>query len=249
MINQFAVLCHPQQIASTKTNLLLYDKRTCLGRNKLNSGVVIWVWCLHVWPTLHGPAEVRVSNYYASVLRIVQRDTKANSMCVQLTSPWREWVFLGNLCAANEAFQKNLEGLSGNRVERSVCLLFEDGLMHFILGDLEKEHLSGPRQVTILHLFFWRLCWFVESGWAETASRGRDGEIHLPGCLLPWCLPPQMMKTCPMNRPAMSTAGKGSVLETKHCLSALALAVGCSFWVWFPRHWAEMASLKGAKAD
>lgn len=169
------MLCHPQQIASTKTNLLLYDKRTCLGRNKLNLGVVIWVWCLHIWPMPHRPAEVRVSNYYAGVLRIVQRDAKANGMFVQLTSPWRERVLLGTLCAMNEALQKNSEGLSGNRVGCSVFLPFEDGLMHFVPGDLEEKHLPGPWQVTFSQLFFWRLCCVVERDGAEIALQERDG--------------------------------------------------------------------------
>lgn len=88
------MLCHPQQIASTKTNLLLYDKRTCLGRNKLNLGVVIWAWCLHIWPMQRRPAEVRVSNYNTGVLRMVQRDAEANGVFAQPTGPWGVWVLL-----------------------------------------------------------------------------------------------------------------------------------------------------------
>lgn len=127
------MLCHPQQIASTKTNLLLYDKRTCLGRNKLNLGVVIWVWCLHIWPMLHRLAELRVSNYYSSVLRIVQRDTEANGVFVQLTSPWGHQVSLGAFCNLDEALHKNLEGLSVRCCVLEVCSI-EDGWAFFILG-------------------------------------------------------------------------------------------------------------------
>lgn len=47
------MLCHPQQIASTKTNLLLYDKRTCLGRNKLNLWGCFWVWRSHGFEVTH----------------------------------------------------------------------------------------------------------------------------------------------------------------------------------------------------
>lgn len=176
------MLCHPQQIASTKTNLLLYDKRTCLGRNKLNLGVVIWVWCLHMWPMQHRPAEVRVSNYNTGVLRRAQRDAKANGVFVQPTAPWREWVLLGTLCATTEAVRENLGGSPGSRVVLSMFLPCEGGLVP--CGGLEEKQFPANSTCTAPL----GLC---GKGWAGAALQGQPGSSA-------------RLSLQPKNRPAMS---------------------------------------------
>lgn len=239
------MLCHPQQIASTKTNLLLYDKRTCLGRNKLNLGVVIWVWCLHIWPMLHRPAEVRVSNYYAGVLRIVQRDAKANGVFVQLTSPWREQVLLGTLWAIHE-WGSSEE--FGRFIGEQSCAFSVFSILRWFdalcSGGSREASPRAPKSG--ISQLFWRLCCFVERDRAERAFQERAREICPAGCALP-CV----SLHGPFEHVQGAARCQGS---SQRCRAGNQVLPVCSrpcswmqLWGGFPRPSVEMLSLEGAE--
>lgn len=189
---------------------------------------------------------VRVSNYYAGVLRIVQRDAKANGMFVQLTSPWRQQVLLGTLChewGSSEEF--------GWITKEQTCAFSFSSILRWFdalwSGGIEEKHFPGPKRVTFSQLSFWRLCCFVQRDWAEIALQERDGQIRLPGCVLPCHRSPQMMQTFD-EWLGCAHSSQNLVLESKPCLSALAPAAGRSLRGGFARHSVEMANLQGAKA-
>lgn len=193
------MLCHPQQIASTKTNLLLYDKRTCLGRNKLNLGVVIWAWCLHIWPMQRRPAEVRVSNYNTGVLRMVQRDAEANGVFAQPTGPWGVWVLL----ELSVPWLRLLREF-GRVVREQSCALSVPsmwGWFEALWGSRGEASPRAPRgNISPAPL---RMVLPCERGWAG---------IALQGALVVFL--------CSPWTPQPRAAGKGLVLDAKCSLSA-----------------------------
>lgn len=157
----------------------------------------------------HRPAEVRVSNYNTGVLRIAQRDAKANGVFVQPTGPQREEVLLGTLCAMTEAVQKNLGGLSGSRVVHSMFLPCEDGLMHF--GGVEEKHLPTSSTFTAA------LKVMLPCG--KGLSRNSFAGSSQAGLVAFLCSP---------RTAQPRAAGKGLVLDAKGSLSARTPAAGCS---------------------
>lgn len=167
------MLCHPQQIASTKTNLLLYDKRTCLGRNKLNLGVVIWAWCLHIWPMQRRPAEVRVSNYNTGVLRMVQRDAEANGVFAQPTGPWGVWVLLELSVPWLRLLRRIWEGCQG--AELCTQCSFHVRVVWSSLGVQRRSVSQGPKRK--------HLPSSSEDGVALWKGLGRDSSAGSSGCL------------------------------------------------------------------
>lgn len=191
-------------------------------------------------------SRVRVSNYYACVLRIVQRDAKANGMFVQLTSPWRQQVPLRTLChewGSSEEFGwiirewrcafsfsfilRWFDALwsGGSRGEASPRIptghIFTSFLLEIVLlcaKGLSRNSFAGERRADLSA----RLCAALPSLSTDDANV--------------WCI----TQLC-SQQPKFGAGNQTLLVCPGYCSWTQPFG-------WFPRHSVEMASLQGAKA-